>query len=85
MQNETYIVQQGINMITFNKRPFDIRVMVQQKPAGGWETTGILARVAARNKIVTNYHNGGKPKELAALLFPYFPKAKRTNFKWEIY
>ncbi|WP_219838368.1 YheC/YheD family protein [Paenibacillus sp. R14(2021)] len=55
-----YLVQKGIHLLEYEGRRFDIRVMVQFAPGRSWETTGIIGRVAAKNKIVTNYHSGGK-------------------------
>ena len=72
----TYLVQKGIRLLRHNNRPFDIRVMVQHTPAGKWETTGMIGRVAQAGKIVTNVHNGGKLKPVEKLLKPYVPEEK---------
>ena len=69
----SYLVQKGIRLLRYKGRPFDIRVMVQQNPAGKWETTGMLGRVAQPGKIVTNVHNGGKLELVETLLRPYVP------------
>ncbi|MFD0959845.1 YheC/YheD family protein [Paenibacillus chungangensis] len=54
-----YLVQRGIHVLTYNGRPFDLRLVVQQSPSGGWEVTGTVARVAHPGKIVTNGSQGG--------------------------
>ncbi|RKP54192.1 YheC/YheD family protein [Cohnella endophytica] len=54
-----YLVQRGIRLLKYKGRRFDLRVMVQWTPRRTWETTGIIGRVAAPRKIVTNYHSGG--------------------------
>ncbi|MDF2669629.1 MAG: hypothetical protein K0R67_1935 [Paenibacillus sp.] len=59
-----HLVQQGIPLERFRGRRYDIRVMVQRSPSHTWETTGILARVAHPNRVVTNCHNGGKVEAL---------------------
>ncbi|MBT2293321.1 YheC/YheD family protein [Paenibacillus albidus] len=59
IQNRVYLIQKGIDLLQHKKRPFDLRVLTQKTPAGTWETTGMLGRVAAPRKIVTNYHSGG--------------------------
>jgi hypothetical protein len=66
-----YLVQKGIHLLNHRGRPFDIRVMVQKNSRNRWEATGKIGRVAHPHKIVTNYHSGGKPTELAKLLKPY--------------
>ena len=53
------IIQKGISLDTVKGCPYDIRVMVQRKPGGPWVCTGIVVKVGARNKIVTNYYQGG--------------------------
>lgn len=63
-----YLVQRGVNLLTHRGRKFDIRVMVQMSPLKKWETTGLIGRLAAPNKIVTNYHSGGTPLPVPRLL-----------------
>ncbi|WP_286155139.1 YheC/YheD family protein [Bacillus sp. FJAT-27264] len=59
-QGKLYLIQKGIDLLRHHERPFDLRVLAQKTPLGTWETTGMLGRVAAPHKIVTNYHNGGR-------------------------
>lgn len=68
IQNRTYLVQKGIDLLRHQDRPFDLRVLAQKTPSGAWETTGMLGRVAAPQKIVTNYHSGGSILSVNALL-----------------
>jgi glutathione synthase/RimK-type ligase-like ATP-grasp enzyme len=63
-----YIVQQGIHLLTRNKRTFDIRVMVQKNRSNILTPTGIVGRLAKPKKIVTNYHSGGTPLPVDTLL-----------------
>ncbi|MDF0752826.1 YheC/YheD family protein, partial [Marinobacter sp. 71-i] len=60
-------------------RRFDFRVMVQMNPAGQWETTGIIGRLAHPRKIVTNYHAGGTPLPMETLMKSHLEKAGRTS------
>jgi len=80
----SYLVQKGIHLLKYKKRPFDIRVMVQQSPVGNWETTGIIGRVAHPHKIVTNYHSGGTPLPMEALLTDYMPNRKKAAFNQKL-
>jgi len=79
-ESEAYIVQQGINVLTHQDRPFDIRVMVQLSPARQWETTGYLARVAAPQRVVTNFHSGGTARELKPILTEYMARVEATHY-----
>jgi glutathione synthase/RimK-type ligase-like ATP-grasp enzyme len=75
-----YLVQQGIHLLKHKGRPFDIRVMVQRNASRDWETTGIIARVAGKGKVVTNYHNGGTLMELGQLLKPRIGSAASSEY-----
>ncbi len=67
-RHRPYLAQRGVHLLKTNGRRFDIRVMVQKNPAGAWEPTGVIARVAMRGKAITNYHAGGTPVALSRLL-----------------
>jgi len=66
-KKKSYLIQKGIHLVKYKKRRFDIRVMVQLSPKGVWETTALIGRVAHPEKIVTNYHSGGKPMDVKRL------------------
>lgn len=66
-----YLVQRGVHLLTHRGRRFDVRVMVQINPRNQWETTGLIGRLAAPRKIVTNYHSGGTPLPVPRLLKEY--------------
>ncbi|CAH2213519.1 RimK family alpha-L-glutamate ligase [Tepidibacter aestuarii] len=56
--NKQFIIQKGIDLIRYNNNPVDVRALLQ-KPYQYWEVTGIIAKIAAKNKMVTNLHAGG--------------------------
>lgn len=62
-KSQKYIVQHGISLAQINGRPCDIRVLLQ-KPVDKWIISGMIAKVAAPGKIVTNYCKGGQPFEI---------------------
>ncbi|MBN2981192.1 MULTISPECIES: YheC/YheD family protein [Cohnella] len=74
-----YISQQGIELLKFNKRRFDLRVMVQINPAKEWEATGIIGRLAHPRKIVTNYHSGGTLYPFEKLMGGYLGSGEKLN------
>lgn len=78
---EIYVVQRGIHMLTYEQRPFDIRVMVQQSPTRRWEATGIVARVAGPERIITNYYGGGSAHEVEPLLCEYLSRIEAILFR----
>ncbi|MBO9596458.1 MAG: YheC/YheD family protein [Cohnella sp.] len=69
-KNRAYLAQQGIHLLKYNNRRFDLRVMVQKNPANQWETTGMIGRLSHPRRIVTNYHSGGTPLPVERLLAP---------------
>jgi len=72
-----YVAQRGIRLLKYKGRRFDIRVMVQKSPAGEWEATGIIGRLAHPRKIVTNYHSGGTPMAWSVLMRPHLDAERR--------
>ncbi|MNN54888.1 Endospore coat-associated protein YheD [compost metagenome] len=66
-----YLIQQGIDMLTYRRRKFDLRALVQKTPKNTWETTGFIGRLAAPHKIITNHHGGGEIMTMESLLAPY--------------
>jgi hypothetical protein len=63
-----YVIQRGIHLLRYNRRLFDLRIMVQKNPKGMWETTGIIGRLGHPKKIVTNVCRGGNSKPVEVLL-----------------
>ncbi|RKP58130.1 YheC/YheD family protein [Cohnella endophytica] len=78
-KSRRYLIQRGIHLLKYKGRRFDLRVMVQLNPKKAWETTGIIGRVAAPRKIVTNFHNGGKPMSATRLLGQHLNKQAMEN------
>lgn len=75
-----YLVQKGIHLLKYGGRRFDIRVMVQKSPAGRWESTAMVGRVAYPGKIVTNYHSGGTLKPVPVLLQAHMGADEQGEF-----
>lgn len=59
VKRKRYLVQQGLDLVTYNGRPLDFRVMVQKRGDGKWRVTGIGTRVAGPNQITTHVPRGG--------------------------
>ena len=76
-----YLIQRGIYLLTYSRRRFDLRVMVQKNDANEWETTGIIGRLSHPRKIVTNYHSGGTPMSIEKLMGDHLSHAHIANYK----
>ncbi|MDK8182285.1 YheC/YheD family protein [Paenibacillus sp. UMB4589-SE434] len=67
-----YIIQQGISLAAINRRPFDLRVLVQKNQMGEWDITGVGARIAGVLSITTHVPRGGSiddPEKLLTSIF----------------
>ncbi|MFC7442584.1 YheC/YheD family protein [Laceyella putida] len=74
--SQQYLVQRGLRLAKYRGSIFDIRVYMQ-KPYSKWVISGMLARVAAPNRYVTNYHKGGHGESLNKVLSHLFRNNRR--------
>lgn len=65
---QDYIMQQGITLSSYKKRPFDLRILVQKNGQGKWTLSGIGARLAGKLSITTHVPRGGSIDDPAKLL-----------------
>ncbi|MGF6357831.1 hypothetical protein ABIE27_005794 [Paenibacillus sp. 4624] len=84
IQKRDYIIQQGIPLMTHGGLPFDLRVLTQKNPQHSWETTGILGRVAAPGKIITNIHGGGRLATFEELVLPQLKREGYQKLEHEL-
>jgi len=68
MDNNPYIVQQGITLATYRSHKFDLRALIQKNSNGEWELTGLGARVAGGTSITTHVPRGGRIDDPIKLL-----------------
>ncbi|QHW32086.1 YheC/YheD family protein [Paenibacillus rhizovicinus] len=59
-RGRSYLLQKGIALETSGGRPFDLRMMMQKTKAGKWVPSLLFVKLGKPNKVVTNYHQGGK-------------------------
>src|SRR5690606_17398085 len=62
-----YLIQQGIQLMLYRGSPFDLRILLQ-KPHRRWIVSGMVAKVAASGRLVTNSSAGGHPRPVEAAL-----------------
>ncbi|OLS36519.1 hypothetical protein BTR25_17660 [Bacillus sp. MRMR6] len=60
LNNRIYIVQQGIQLITYESRGMDFRVLCHMNHRDFWEVTSVVARVSAEAEFVSNIAKGGE-------------------------
>ena len=69
---EAYIAQQGIELASYQTRPFDLRALLQKNQRGQWDITGIGARLAGTASITTHVPRGGSIEDPEKLLIHFF-------------
>ncbi|MCM3655472.1 YheC/YheD family protein [Metabacillus litoralis] len=60
LQSGQYLIQQSIDLFTYDHRIIDFRMMMVKNEIGKWENIGIIARYGSSNSIVSNITAGGK-------------------------
>ncbi|NUU74290.1 YheC/YheD family protein [Paenibacillus xylanilyticus] len=85
IQGHTYLIQQGIPLLKHEGLPFDLRVLTQKNLKNNWETTGILGRIAAPGKIITNIHGGGRLATFEELVMPHLHTSRFQKLRSELY
>lgn len=68
MMNRKYIVQKQINLIRWQNKIIDVRVLVQKGYGKKWIVTGIACRVGGNGAITSNISSGGTAKKLEEVL-----------------
>lgn len=63
-----YVLQQSIDLASTDGRPYDLRILSQKDRTGQWKITGIGARVAPANGIMTHVPNGGSIRNVQDVL-----------------
>ncbi|RBW69349.1 YheC/YheD family protein [Bacillus taeanensis] len=55
-----FLLQQGIPLLHFRKRPVDFRILCNKNQLGEWKVTSGVARVSQEQKFVSNIAQGGE-------------------------
>jgi len=72
-----FIIQQGIKLLKYNGRHFDLRMQMQKDDSGLWKAIIHYVRVAKGNFTITNYALGGE----AALYQHIYPSLNNEEGK----
>ncbi|UOF89430.1 YheC/YheD family protein [Fodinisporobacter ferrooxydans] len=71
-QRNHLIVQQGLNLLAYQGRPFDIRVLMQKDGEGKWSRTKMFVRIAKQGEITSNLTTGGDARPIRETLQEMF-------------
>lgn len=67
VRKQSYMIQEAIPLATHHGSPYDLRISVQRGGSGQWQITGIVGKVAASGRHITNVAKGGKVKRCEEL------------------
>lgn len=68
----TYIIQQSIPLLNFDKRQLDFRVLCHKNYQDSWKITSVVARISAENQFVSNVARGGETMKAIKALSQLF-------------
>lgn len=76
LENEFFLVQQGLDLNLVPNRTVDMRLLIQKDEFGVWKITGAGVRVGGEKSSTSNLHGGGKAVDAVAFLTPRFGTEK---------
>ena len=63
-----YLIQEALQLMTWQGRPFDIRLVLQKDDAGNWQRTKTFGRIAQTGQITSNLSTGGDALAVRGML-----------------
>lgn len=82
-RKRAYLIQMGVPLIKINQRPIDFRVVLY-RPHNKWLIQGVMGKLAAPQKYVTNHHQGGAPITLQNALKKTFKMSDQQCHQMEM-
>ncbi len=73
-----YLIQQGINLCTYQNRPFDFRVHLHKNQKNEWVVSCMAAKVAGAGSVTTHVRTGGMVIPGEEMLSHLFRKQKEV-------
>ncbi len=64
IHGKPYIIQQGLHLLKYRDRVFDIRVLMQKDGQGRWVDSAMVVRVGPPGGIFPNVAAGGEPRNI---------------------
>jgi glutathione synthase/RimK-type ligase-like ATP-grasp enzyme len=79
VKGSSYLVQQGLHLVTSRGRPVDFRVLVQKNLHGNWAITSVVGRIANDQHIVSNLARGGTVRKASDVIEELDPHQSRPS------
>ncbi|SFF98612.1 YheC/D like ATP-grasp [Planifilum fulgidum] len=79
VKGSSYLIQQGLHLVTSRGRPVDFRVLVQKNLHGNWAITSVVGRIANDQHIVSNLARGGTVRKASDVLAELDPHQSKPS------
>ncbi|MGG4490171.1 YheC/YheD family protein [Metabacillus idriensis] len=79
IKKEAYIVQEGIELLTYEKKPLDFRILCHKRNDSQWKISSGVARVSAENQFVANLARGGTLHKIREALSASFELSEAAH------
>ncbi|MGG3800349.1 YheC/YheD family protein [Metabacillus fastidiosus] len=81
LKREKFLLQETIQLQTYNNRPLDFRFLCHKKRFHKWKVTSAVARVSARNEFVANLARGGELLGIKQVLQQLYGEKKSQHIR----
>ncbi len=80
-KDRNYLVQEGIDLLNFDNRYIDFRVIMQKDHLLKWQCTGIITSMGKKGGVCSNYDADDKYMVFEAFFNKYFTISKEEIFR----
>ncbi|WP_191566124.1 YheC/YheD family protein [Metabacillus idriensis] len=81
IRKEGFIVQEGIDLLTYENRPMDFRFLCHKQNFHQWKISSAVARVSAENQFVANLARGGSLFSIKDALSSSFERSEAAHIR----
>lgn len=71
------VIQESIPLRKYNQHPFDLRLLLQKDKKGRWQQTGLAARIAGEDSIISSPRSGGSVEHFDTVMKGLSKESKR--------
>lgn len=79
IKKEAFIVQEGIELLSYEKKPMDFRILCHKRNDSEWKISSAVARVSAENQFVANIARGGSLYKIREALSASFELSEAAH------
>lgn len=84
LKKKAFIIQKSVDLISYEKKVIDFRIIMTRNGFGEWMETGIIARYGKKGSIVSNIRQGGTAEKGELALKKFFLPEEVSQIKQEM-